>query len=156
MKLKLRLLSVLGLFLIAFVPAQAKAFDLFCPVKDASGNCTTGACKGLAANGPVCTDNQKQLTAANNPNPIGGPNGIIHKVADIFALVAGIASVIIIIYSGFVFVTAGGAIGGQRAGDNPTRAKNARGALIGALVGLAIVALAWTITTFVTNNFIHT
>lgn len=141
---KLRAVTLLTFLLIFIVPINATAFDLF----------KTSCSSGTAGGGPVCQQKDKQN--ASTSNPIGGPDGIIHKVADIFALVAGVAAIIIIIYSGFVFATAGGAIGGQRAGDNPTRAKNARGALIGAVVGLVIVALAWTITTFVTNNLIHT
>ena len=114
------------------------------------------ACKpgNGASQGPVCQQNDKQKKAGTNP--VAGPNGIINSAVNIIAVGAGVAAVIIIIISGFMFVTAGGNIGGQRAGDNPSRAKNARAALIGAVIGLAIIALAWTIITYVTHNVIKT
>jgi lysylphosphatidylglycerol synthetase-like protein (DUF2156 family) len=96
---------------------------------------------------PVCKDSSTQ---AGNP-----VTDTIKKVANIVVIIAGIAAVITIIISGFMFVTAGGSIAGQRAGDNPAKAAKARSALSASLVGLVVVALAWTIVTFVTDKFIH-
>jgi hypothetical protein len=78
---------------------------------------------------------------------------IIHTAADLIAAVAGVAAVIVIIISGFQFVTAGGASPGQRSGD-PNKIKSARAALTGAIIGLVVVVLAWTLVTFVTDRFI--
>ncbi len=109
-----------------------------------------GACTGKAANGPVCQQNTKQQ--ATNQNPVVDR---IQTVTNVFALLTGIAAVAVIIYGGFTFVTAGGSIGGQRSGDSPSRAKQARAMVTGAVIGLIIVGLGWTIVTFVTNNLIH-
>ncbi|MBI2589008.1 hypothetical protein HYW35_02275 [Candidatus Saccharibacteria bacterium] len=153
-------LTTLKIFLISlamllgtwvFTPlALAQGFDPFCSKVDPStGKCTEGVCVGEAATGPVCQQKKAQQTKKDNP-----AIRVIHTATNILALVAGVGAVIIIIYSGYVFVTAGGAIGGQRSGDNPTRARQARSSLIGALIGLIIVALSWSIITFFTNRLL--
>lgn len=86
-------------------------------------------------------------------NPIAGPNGILNKAATFIAMIAGIAAVIVIIVSGFMFVTAGGGLGGQRSTD-PNKVKTARAALTGSLIGLVVIALAWTIIHFVTTTIL--
>jgi len=68
---------------------------------------------------------------------------IIRIAANIVAFLTGIAAVIMIVLSGFVFVTSGG---------NPERTSNARRRLIYSLVGLIVVALSWTIITFLLNR----
>jgi hypothetical protein len=98
--------------------------------------------------GSVCQQNAKQNAAPGNGNPVIDR---INTAANIIALIAGIAAVVTIIYSGIQFITAGGVVGGQRAGDNPGGAKKARATLINAIEGLIIVALAWSIVNFVLN-----
>jgi len=102
-----------------------------------------------APNSPTCQQVAEQQAAGTDP--IAGPNGIIQKAANLIAVVGGIIAVIIIIVSGIMFITAGGAVGGQRAGDNPNRARQARGALIGAVIGLIVMVMAWTIVSFFNN-----
>lgn len=102
-----------------------------------------------AADSPSCKQKKEQLTKKTNPVVT-----TIKTAANILALVAAIAAAITIVYSGYVFVTAGGSIGGQRSGDNPTRARQARSTLTGSVIGLIIVALAWSITTFIINRLL--
>lgn len=97
-------------------------------------------------NSPACIDARK---TGINDNPVAGPHGIIQTAANIIALAAGIVAIFVIIAGGIVYATAGGAQAGQRAGDNPTKAKNARQMIINALIGLVVIALVWTITSFV-------
>jgi hypothetical protein len=118
-------------------------------VSAATFNPLGDACQGKAASSPACQQNSAQQASGANPLV-----DRIHTAANLIAIVAGIAAVIIIIYSGFVFATAGGSIGGQRAGDS-NRSKQARAALTGALAGLVIIALAWSIVTFVTDKVIQ-
>jgi hypothetical protein len=99
---------------------------------------------------PTCQQNSKQDGSSANPTV-----DIIHTAVNILAIVAGVGAVIIIIISGIQFITAGGAAPGQRSGD-PNRIKSARATLTSALIGLVIVALAWTIVTFVINNLVKT
>jgi hypothetical protein len=139
MKFKFLILNslVLIMTLLFTVPATAQ----FNPLGQ--------ACKNAPTN-PACTQNKNQNGKTTNPTV-----DIIKTAANIIAVVAGIGAVIMIIVSGFMFVTAGGATPGQRSGD-PNRIKSARSTLINALVGLVVIALAWTIVTFVTNNLIKT
>ncbi|MGA3150598.1 MAG: hypothetical protein ABSD10_03235 [Candidatus Saccharimonadales bacterium] len=144
MKYKLKVL-VLGLIsFVAFLVLPVNTYAAFNPLGSA---CPKGS---KAANGTVCKDNSSQINSGQNPAV-----HTIHVATNLIALTAGIVAVVIIIISGFMFATAGGSIGGQRAGDNPTKARNARAALIGSLVGLAIVALAWSIVTFITDRVVH-
>ncbi len=100
-----------------------------------------GACNSLSAdqqkNNPVCA------SKGTTENPA---THIINTAANIVALMTGIGAVIIIIISGFNFVTAGG---------NAEAAANARRRLTYAVVGLAVVALAWALTRFITDRVIQ-
>lgn len=133
------LFIVLSTAFFLFLPVRAHAFDPF-----------GTSCQGQALNSSVCKDSQKQ----GDKNPIAGPNGVVQRAADLIAVIGGIAAVITIIVSGIMFTTAGGAAAGQRAGDNPTKAKNARATLTNALIGLIIIALAWAIVSFVVQKVI--
>ena len=67
-------------------------------------------------------------------------NDLIGKVIDIFTLVVGVTSVIMIILGGFKYITSGGDSG------NVTGAKNT---IMYAIIGLVVVALAQVIVRFV-------
>jgi len=138
--MRLKILMTL-LFSLAVLLAPRLAAAQFNPLND--------ACQGQAQNGPICKQNTTQQGSSANP-----ALDRIHTAADIIAAVAGIAAVITIVLSAFTFATAGGAGTGQSSGANPARAKQARSTLIGAVVGLVIIALAWTIVTFVSNKVI--
>jgi len=128
--------------LLIFMPAHAKAFDLF----------GSDVCSGnTAKNSPTCNSAKGQGSTVQQ-NPISGTNGTIKKAANVLALVGGAVAVITIIIAGISYTTAGGAATGQRAGDNPTRAREARVAIIGAVIGLIVIALAWTIVSYVTQH----
>jgi cytochrome bd-type quinol oxidase subunit 2 len=70
-------------------------------------------------------------------------NNIITDIINIFSIVVGIISVIMIIYGGFRYVTSGGDSG------NVSSAKNT---IIYAIIGLVIVALAQFIVQFVLDK----
>lgn len=97
----------------------------------------------------------KTANAQGTDDPISGPGGIISKAANIIAAIGGVAAVIIIIISGFMYMTAGGAAVGQRAGDSPNRAKKAQSAMVGAVIGVIVIALAWAITRFIVDRVIQ-
>ena len=117
----------------------------------ASNNPLNQACSNIA-NGTSVTCNQASGQGTNNP--ISGSNGVINKAANIIALVAGVGAVIVIIISGFMFVTAGGASPGQRSSD-PNKVRTARAALTGAIIGLVVIALAWAIIKFITTKLVQ-
>lgn len=97
----------------------------------------------------------KEARAQGTTDPISGPGGLISDVANIVAIIAGIVAVIVIIISGIMYATAGGAPGGQRAGDSPNSAKKAQAALTGAIIGLILIALAWSITRFIVDRVVQ-
>lgn len=72
-----------------------------------------------------------------------GINNIITTVVNIFSVVVGIVSVIMIIYGGFLYVTSGGDSG---------KVTNAKNAIVYAIVGLVVVALAQFIVQFVLDK----
>lgn len=105
--------------------AYAKDSQLFEACKDVSTSANSAIC------GPSTT-----------ANPV---NHILHVAADIVALLTGLAAVILIIISGISLITSGG---------NTEAAANARKRIANAVIGLVIVAFAWTIVTFLTDKLI--
>jgi hypothetical protein len=85
-------------------------------------------CTGTASKSAVCQDASHPRT-----NPLVGPDGLLVKIANVIAVIAGIAAVIIIILAGLRLVTSGG---------NTDDAVGARRAVIYAAVGLIVIALA--------------
>ncbi|HET7529230.1 MAG TPA: pilin [Candidatus Saccharimonadales bacterium] len=90
------------------------------------------------------TKNNKTVcpSQGTKKNPV---NHILHVAANILALITGLAAVILIIVSGISMITSGG---------NSEAVGNARKRLINAVIGLVIVALAWTIISFATDKLI--
>lgn len=72
-----------------------------------------------------------------------GLNDVITDIVNIFSVIVGIVSVIMIIYGGFRYVTSGGDSG------NVSAAKNT---IIYAVIGLVVVALAQFIVQFVLDK----
>jgi hypothetical protein len=108
-------------------------------VASAAYNPLGGACKVGGDNSP------KSSTActASSSDPISGPNGELAKVSLIIATITGVAAVIVIIVGGIQYVTS--------AGDS-SKAASARNMIIGALVGLVIIAAAQGILMFVLSK----
>jgi hypothetical protein len=101
----------------------------------------------LSGNGKACSAGGAGSTGCTAGNgatdPISGPNGLLKKVTLIISAIAGLAAVIIIIVSGFQFITAGG---------DAQKVASARSTLIGAIIGLVIILAARSILIFVLNR----
>lgn len=104
--------------------------------------CDQGVSNSKAANSTICQDRNAQKAAGTNP-----VNHVINVAATILATIAGLAAVIVIIVSGLRMITSGG---------NSEKVSAARGRLLTAVIGLIIIALAWSIITFATNRLIKT
>lgn len=91
----------------------------------------------LSQNSPICKD--RDTTA----NPV---NQKIKVAADVVAIVAGLAAVIIIVASGLSLITSAG---------NTEAVANARKRIVAAIIGLVIIALAWTIIAFVLDRLVQ-
>ncbi len=97
------------------------------------------ACKGAAADSAAC-----QVDKATTDNPV---NHMINVAANIIALLTGVVAVIMIIISGFSYVTSAG---------STEKATNARRRILAAVIGLVVVALAWTLITYLTDKLVKT
>ncbi len=139
-------ISCLGLFMALAlwlcVPKTSLAFNLFCTT-DSSGNCISGPCKDNPQ-APTCQQAKDQ--GGPTTNRVTGTGNIINVAASILAIVTGVAAIIIIIIGGFTLVTSGG---------STEAVASARRRIVYALVGLVIIALAWTITRFITDRLVQ-
>lgn len=72
------------------------------------------------------------------------PNTAVADLLSAVYLVAGITCVIVIVVGGFMFVTASG---------DASLIKKAREMIVGALIGLVVVIMAFTITMWVLGRF---
>jgi hypothetical protein len=88
-------------------------------------NATTDACAAL-----------NSLDASNNCSAKGGNttvNNLVSNVVKIIGILIGVVSVIMIMFSGFKFITANG---------DPQAVSNARNTLIYAIIGIVVAVLA--------------
>lgn len=122
-----RVIAIATALLWLLMPATALAYN---PLTDACGS------GGGSAGSAACTD-------LSGKDPITGPNGILTKASLILATIAGIAAVIIIMVSGFRYITANG---------DANKAASARNGIIGAAVGLVIIAAAESIVILVVRK----
>lgn len=117
------LLSLAAAFFPAAVSAQVDPFQ--------------GACQGGAQGSTVCSGRNL------SNDPIAGPNGIINQVTIILSIIAGIVSVIFLIWGGIKYITANG--------DSSSIA-TAKSTIIYALVGIVVAALARPLINFVLSR----
>lgn len=132
--MKWRVLTIVLAFVATFLVVSvqsASAFDLF-----------KKTCTGSAASSPACQQANSQGGSANR---VTGTGNIIRVASNILAAITGIAAVIVIIFGGIALITSGG---------NTEAVTTGRRRIVAAIVGLVIVALAWTITRFITDNLI--
>ena len=124
---------ITGLALVAvplFIPAVASASSA-----NIQGNLSCGVALNASGSNTNC--------ATSTSTGAGKVQGIVTDMINIFSVVVGIISVVMIIFGGFKYITSGGDSG------NVTGAKNT---IIYAVIGLVIVALAQFIVQFVLNK----
>jgi len=104
-----------------------------------SGACDKNVCNACAVPGA------QDSSACQNDgsDPIAGANGILAKVTRIIGYLAGVAAIVLIIISGFMYVTSDGDAG---------KVSSARTTLIYAVIGTVIVAMSQAIIMFVLNR----
>jgi hypothetical protein len=131
-------LLVLMITLATLVPAAVPASVVLAAPCSNIGNQLGSGASGAANNGTQDSGFCNSTTGTSN-NDI---SSIASKVVNIFSIIVGAVSVIMIIFGGFRYITSGGDSG---------RVGNAKNTLIYAIVGLVIVALAQLIVHFVLN-----
>lgn len=124
--MKRLLVLLIGILCLAAPVAAHAAYN---PL---SGACSAG---GDASQSSGCQ--------APSGDPVNGSNGVLHKVANIISILGGIVAIIVIIIGGLQYVTSVG---------DPQKVSSARSMIIGAIVGLLIIALAQAIVIFALKN----
>jgi hypothetical protein len=120
---------LISLTVIFAAALPAAAWDPFGGVGcDASGKSST-----------VCTDAKQQV---GKSNPLTGSDGLILKVANIIAIIAGLAAVIMIVLAGLRLIQSGG---------SSEDVAGARRSIIYASVGLVVIVIARTLLGLVLN-----
>lgn len=130
---------IVGLFLLApaAMPAQtAQAVDI---KKNLCGGAEVTLDDKTCINDKICD------AAGKNCKPVAGGstdrlNSLISNVINILSLIAGIIAVIMIVVSGFKYITSSG---------DSAKVSSAKTTIIYAIIGLVIVALAQIIVRFV-------
>lgn len=89
------------------------------------------------------TETNKLITNLRGVDPIRSPGVIVFNIIQIVLGLLGIVGVIMMIYAGFLWLTAGG---------EEDKAKQGRTLLFQALIGTLIVLAAYTITYFVIDQ----
>jgi len=128
MNILTKMVILCAALLFAMLPAAAYADD----------SALFSACKtnSQTSSSPICQDQ------GTKTNPV---NHVIKVAADIVAAAVGVAAVILIIIGGFTMITSAG---------NAEAVANSRKRITSALIGLVIVALAWTIISFATDKLL--
>lgn len=127
------ILTVLTLSVPTIIPLQASAV--------ACNNIGTGIGKGISAT--AGTASPQQFGCNGQGSITSGIKSIAAKVVNIFSIIVGIVSVVMIIYAGFRYITSGGESGSV---------SNAQKTLIFAIIGLIVVVLAQIIVHYVLNT----
>lgn len=70
---------------------------------------------------------------------------LLGRITDWVFIIAGIVAFFFLIYSGFIYLTAGG---------NPEAAKKGQQGILNSIIGIAIIALAYGIVTAVSGFFV--
>lgn len=94
----------------------------------------------------ICTGNTQSETCQSQnttTNPLTGTDGTLYKVSSIIAAITGVVAVVVIVISGFRYMTSGG---------DAQKVASAKSTLIGAIIGLVIIVLAQAIITFVVRK----
>lgn len=87
---------------------------------------------------PTCKEQ-----VAQNANPLTGDKGLLVRIAQLIAVITGVAAVIVGITAGISYITSSG---------DPQQAQRAKARLKGALIGVVLAALAGTFVTLVVTR----
>jgi hypothetical protein len=102
-----------------------------------SAQCGTNSDTSSSA---ICTDDKTESAAGANDNPIADR---LRNIANLIAIVAGAAAILLILVGGIQYVTSNG---------DTNKTASAKNTVIYSLVGLVVVALAAAIIDFVVSK----
>jgi len=125
-----------------FIYILAIIVGLLFPTSVAVGSATAvnvfQPCSDSAKSTNVCSDVNTQTSAKTNPIIIA-----LKTLLNLLSLIAGVASIIMLIISGFRFVASNGDAGGV---------KSARDGVLYVVIGVLVVVVAQAIVAFVINK----
>lgn len=133
------IIAIFVIFCAVLIPTHVNAQDesevdfspRSAPVND------IGGCEGAAASSPVCQD------LDSDTNPLFGADGILTRVANLFALITGIVSVFMVIIGGLRYTTSSG---------DPSKTASAKDTILYAAIGVAVASAAGLIAKFVLSR----
>lgn len=134
-KYALSIVAMLTLVTPTLVPAIAGA-----TTNIVNGSCTSSTSNSVATGANLATGGSASVGCSSTGVDNSSVGHIAREVVDLFSIIVGAVSIVMIIYGGFRYITSGGDSG---------RVGNAKNTLIYAIVGLVIVALAQLIVHFV-------
>lgn len=124
---------LIALFSFGFLLTVAPAAHAYSPFSEACDNNN-----GLSTDGSVVCANK-----SSTQDPITGNSGILLKVTNFMAVIAGIIAVFIIIVSGIRFIVSGG---------DPAKVSQAKNTILYSVIGLVVIVFARTIIVFIINR----
>ena len=122
------------------------------PPKSAAGNSSAGAANSSGSGGSsgICPPGSKNPGAANiaacNIDPDHKGDDLIsdtNKIINVVIGVLGVVAVVVVIYGGFLFLTAQG---------DPGKIKKGKDSITWGIIGLIIALLSWSIINFVLSS----
>jgi hypothetical protein len=131
----LSIIAVLTLLAPALVPLAASAAT-------SCGGTASSVEKGVLYSTTGSSSSSTSLCSSTGVDN-GSIGNLAHTIVNLFSIVVGAASIIMIIYGGFRYITSGG---------DSTRVGNAKSTLVYAVIGLVVVALAQVIVHFVLSQ----
>ncbi|HSX36071.1 MAG TPA: hypothetical protein VLH84_04010 [Patescibacteria group bacterium] len=128
-RLSLGILSLMMLVLASATPllvsgTAAAAFNPFTTVCTTAGSSSSAACK------------------TDGSNPLTGKNGILYRTSRVLGMIAGVGAVVVMMVGGLRYINSAG---------DARKAAEARSVIVGAAVGLLVIALAEAIIALVVN-----
>ncbi len=93
------------------------------------------------------TLNSKAGLNINNPTTFRSPGEVIYNVLSFLLGFLGVLCVVLFIYAGFLWMTAGG---------EDKKTEDAKKYMLNAVIGLAIILAAWMLTAFVIKSLVDT
>ena len=122
------------------------------PPKSAAGNASAGSSSGSGSGGStgICPPGSKNKDATNiaacNIDPAHKNDDLIsdvNKIINVVIGVLGVVAVAVVIYGGFLFLTAQG---------DPGKIKKGKDSITWGIIGLVIALLSWSIINFVLST----
>jgi hypothetical protein len=130
----------IGLVTLALSLVGSSAFGLSLA---AASPATVASLKTSACGGLNQLDSSTKEDCSNLDTGSSGIESVVRGIVNILSIIVGVAAVIVVIISGFRFITSAG---------DASKVGGAKNALVYALVGLAIAALAQLLVHFVLHT----